>query len=229
MLPRPSWRSSSGVDLVSRLKKIENGSHTRFLTRPARQPLRAGNPGPAPGTPDQHVLPLAARERACARPRRPAPPRGHVLDSVIAARAAGLRRTQGTRREARRGQVHAHGVRAPTFGGCPRNARAHPRRGARLRLRPAEHRDGLANCSFFSVLARSRTLSSPGYTLTRPCVRRVLFLVVFPSAPSLRCTESASDPSELFLGFTANVERSDSSGSCTIGYGSSPSRCGPPR
>src|SRR5271169_4147197 len=53
-------------------------------------------------------------------------------------------------------------------------------------------------------------------------------LFVFPSAPSLRSTDSASNPSELFAGFAATVEGSDFSGSCVIGYGSSPSRCGPP-
>jgi hypothetical protein len=49
---------------------------------------------------------------------------------------------------------------------------------------------------------------------------------VFPLAPSLGSADSASIP-ELFVGFTATVKGSDFSASFTIGFGPSPSRCGP--
>ena len=54
------------------------------------------------------------------------------------------------------------------------------------------------NRSFFSFLARSRTRSSPGNTLPRLGVRCVRVLPVFPLAPALRSTDSASDRPELF-------------------------------
>src|SRR4249920_1697181 len=50
----------------------------------------------------------------------------------------------------------------------------------------------------------------------------------FPSASALRSTNSAADRSALFAGFTATMASSDFPRPCIIGYGSSPSRCGPP-
>ena len=64
-------------------------------------------------------------------------------------------------------------------------------------------------------------------TLTRRGVRRVLSWLVFPSVPALRSTNSATDRPALFVGFTATMAGSDFSHPCIIGYGSSPSRCGP--
>src|SRR5438876_2890211 len=64
-------------------------------------------------------------------------------------------------------------------------------------------------------------------TLTRLGVRRVLSWRAFPSVPALRSTNSAADRSTLFVGFPATMAGSDFSGPCIIGYGSSPSRCGP--
>src|ERR1700724_4575231 len=66
-------------------------------------------------------------------------------------------------------------------------------------------------------------------TLTRLGVRRVLSWRAFPSVPALRSTNSAADRSALFVGFTATMAESDFSCPCIIGYGSSPSRCGPSR
>jgi hypothetical protein len=47
------------------------------------------------------------------------------------------------------------------------------------------------------------------------------------SAPALGSTNSAAGCPALFVGFKATMARSDFSRSCIIGYGSSPSRCGP--
>src|SRR6516165_4101513 len=52
----------------------------------------------------------------------------------------------------------------------------------------------------------------------------------FPSAPALRSTDSAADTvsgSALFAGFLATMTGLDFPRPCIIGYGSSPSRCGP--
>src|SRR4030088_1198703 len=64
-------------------------------------------------------------------------------------------------------------------------------------------------------------------TVARFCARPVLCWLAFPSAPALGSTDSAADRSALFTGFTATTAGSDFSRSCIIGYGSSPSRCGP--
>ena len=52
---------------------------------------------------------------------------------------------------------------------------------------------------------------------------------MFPSASPLRSTSSAPGDPGLFAGFVAPMEESDFFGSCIIGLGSSPSRCGPVR
>jgi hypothetical protein len=70
--------------------------------------------------------------------------------------------------------------------------------------------------------------SSACVTLTRLCVRHVLCWSAFPLVAALGSTGSAADRSALFAGFTATMAASDLPGSCIIGYGSSPSRCGPP-
>jgi hypothetical protein len=49
----------------------------------------------------------------------------------------------------------------------------------------------------------------------------------FPLASALRSADSAADRSALFAGFTATMASSDFPRPCIIGYGSSPSRCGP--
>jgi hypothetical protein len=46
-------------------------------------------------------------------------------------------------------------------------------------------------------------------TLTRLGVRRVLRWRAFPSVPALRSTNSAADPSALFVGFPATMAESD--------------------
>src|SRR6516162_2301833 len=58
-------------------------------------------------------------------------------------------------------------------------------------------------------------------------VQCVLCWCTFPSVPTLRSTSSAADRSALFVGFTATMAGSDFSCPYIIGYGSSPSRCGP--
>ena len=62
---------------------------------------------------------------------------------------------------------------------------------------------------------------------SRLCVRRMLCWPAFPSVPALGSTGSAAGCPALFVGFPATMAESDFSGSCIIGFGSSPSRCGP--
>ena len=79
--------------------------------------------------------------------------------------------------------------------------------------------------------------SSACDTLTRLCVRHVLCWSTFPLVPALGSTDSATMASTadrsaaaasvLFAGFMATMAGSDFSCPCIIGYGSSPSRCGP--
>jgi hypothetical protein len=71
--------------------------------------------------------------------------------------------------------------------------------------------------------------SSPWVTVSRLCIRPVSCWVAFPSAPALGSTGSAPDRSGTFVGFTATMAGSDFSSPFIIGYGSSPSRCGPPK
>src|SRR6476620_2478539 len=80
--------------------------------------------------------------------------------------------------------------------------------------------------------------SSACDTLTRLCARHVLCWSAFPLVPALGSTGSAVAGSAadcstagfaaLFAGFTSTMAWSDFSRPCLIGYGSSPSRCGPP-
>jgi len=83
------------------------------------------------------------------------------------------------------------------------------------------------NRSFLSSLAAVRTRSSPGDTLARLGVRRVLVCPVFSSAPSLRSTGSGSGRPLPFADFPATMKGSDFSSPYIIGFGSSPSRYGP--
>src|SRR5215813_4361872 len=69
--------------------------------------------------------------------------------------------------------------------------------------------------------------SSACDTFTRLCARRVLCWSAFPLASALGSTGSAADRSALFAGFAATMAESDFPRPCIIGYGSSPSRCGP--
>src|SRR5438132_13814863 len=93
------------------------------------------------------------------------------------------------------------------------------------------------NRSFFLSFATFRMRSSACDTLTRLCARHVLCWSAFPLIPALRSTGSAAvgcaadcsadSCSALFAGFLATMAGSDFSCPCIIGYGSSPSRCGP--
>src|SRR5213080_1162824 len=87
------------------------------------------------------------------------------------------------------------------------------------------------------VTANCRMRSSACDTLIRFCARHVLCWPAFPLVPALRSIGSAAlapvdasavGCSALFAGFSATMARSDFSCPCIIGYGSSPSRCGPP-
>jgi hypothetical protein len=85
------------------------------------------------------------------------------------------------------------------------------------------------NFSFFLCFAASRTRSSDWDTSSRFCARNVLRASAFPSVPALGSTRSAADRTALFASFIATMAGSDFSSSFIIGYGSSPSRCGPKR
>ncbi len=76
--------------------------------------------------------------------------------------------------------------------------------------------------------AACRTRPSPCDTLVRLCVRRVRGWPVFPLAPALGSTHSAAGCPALFAGFTATTAGSDFSSPFIVGFGSSPSRHGPP-
>src|SRR4051794_27474066 len=69
--------------------------------------------------------------------------------------------------------------------------------------------------------------SSPWDTLSRSCARHVLCCSAFPLVPALGSPCSAIGGPTLFARFIATTAGSDSSGSFIIGFGSSPSRCGP--
>src|SRR4249920_2549957 len=79
--------------------------------------------------------------------------------------------------------------------------------------------------------------SSACDTLTRLCARHVLCWSAFPLVSALGSPGSATagspadcstaDCTALFAGFAATMTESDFSCLCIIGYGSSPSRCGP--
>src|SRR5919204_3246445 len=71
--------------------------------------------------------------------------------------------------------------------------------------------------------------SSACDTLSRSCARRVLCWLAFPSASTLGSTDSAAGCPALFVGFPATIAESDFPPPFIIGYGSSPSRCGPER
>src|SRR4029077_4436999 len=52
-------------------------------------------------------------------------------------------------------------------------------------------------------------------------------LACVPLVPALGSADSAAGCPALFVGFTATMAESDFPRSCIIGFGSSPSRCGP--
>src|SRR5262245_4324140 len=93
------------------------------------------------------------------------------------------------------------------------------------------------NLSFFLSFATFRMRSSACVTLSRLCARHVLCWSTFPLVSVLGSTDSAAvgspadrsaaDCSALFVGFPATMTESDFSCPCVIGFGSSPSRCGP--
>jgi hypothetical protein len=85
------------------------------------------------------------------------------------------------------------------------------------------------NRSFFLCLAACRMRYNACDTLSRSCARRVLCWSAFPLVPALGSTGSAAGDPALFVGFVATMAESDLPRPCIIGFGSSPSRCGPGR
>src|SRR6202040_2181726 len=83
------------------------------------------------------------------------------------------------------------------------------------------------NFSFFLSLATRRMRSSAFDALSRSCARRAFCWPAFPLVPALGSTGSVAGRPALFVGFTATTAGADFPCSCIIGYGSSPSRCGP--
>jgi len=83
------------------------------------------------------------------------------------------------------------------------------------------------NRSFFLSLAVVRTRSRPEDMFSRLGVRHMPCWLAFSLALPLRSTDSAPAGAAAFAGFNATMGRSDFSGSCIIGSGLSPSRCGP--
>jgi hypothetical protein len=81
----------------------------------------------------------------------------------------------------------------------------------------------------FLCLAAFRTRSSAWVTRTRSSPRCVLCWSAFPLVPALGSIASAAGEPALFGDFTATMAESDFSCPFIIGYGSSPSRCGPMR
>src|SRR3974390_1788242 len=93
------------------------------------------------------------------------------------------------------------------------------------------------NFSFFFCLATSRMRSSACGMLVWLCAQGMVCWRAFPLVPALGSTGSAAVAaladrsavgcSALFAGFIATTVGSDFSCPSIIGYGSSPSRCGP--
>src|ERR1700738_5065813 len=83
------------------------------------------------------------------------------------------------------------------------------------------------NFSFFLSLATRRMRSSAFDALSRSCARRAFCWPAFPLVPALGSPGSVPGRPALFVGFTATTAGADFPCSCLIGYGSSPSRCGP--
>ena len=69
--------------------------------------------------------------------------------------------------------------------------------------------------------------SSPLVTHSRLCVRHVSVRITFPLAEVLGSSDSAAACAALFAGVLATTTSLDFPRPCIIGYGSSPSRCGP--
>jgi hypothetical protein len=90
-----------------------------------------------------------------------------------------------------------------------------------------------AACRTSSCHCRSNTsgIDSSSFwdTLSRFCARRVRCCLAFPSVPALGSICSAPGRPALFAGFFATMAESDFSRPYIIGFGSSPSRCGPVR
>src|SRR5271157_5209943 len=72
-----------------------------------------------------------------------------------------------------------------------------------------------------------RTRSRPWDASCRLGVLGVPSCSAFSSAPALGSTNSSAGRPASFVRFTATMAESDSSPPCIIGFGSSPSRCGP--
>ena len=109
----------------------------------------------------------------------------------------------------------------------------HSRRLGYMRLQGATRTDPYVRLSRIrlpprvSTAERCRMRANTSDTLVWLRVQHVLYWPAFPLVPALCSTNSATDRSALFVGFPATMAESDFSGPFIIGYGSSPSRCGP--
>src|SRR5208337_904940 len=83
------------------------------------------------------------------------------------------------------------------------------------------------NRSSLFTLAVCRTRSRPWDAPCRLGVQGVPSCSAFSSAPALGSTNSSAGRPAPFARFTATQAESDPSSPCIIGFGSSPSRCGP--
>ncbi len=82
-------------------------------------------------------------------------------------------------------------------------------------------------CDGETLFDACRMRASACHALHRFCARCARLWHAFPSVPALRSTGSAADRSALFARFPATTTGPDFSRPCIIGFGSSPSRCGP--
>jgi hypothetical protein len=84
-----------------------------------------------------------------------------------------------------------------------------------------------APTSGLTAIVCCRVRSSAFVTSSQLRVRNVRCWPAFPLVCALHSTNSAADHSALFAGFNVTTAQSDFPCPCIIGYGSSPSRCGP--
>ena len=84
------------------------------------------------------------------------------------------------------------------------------------------------HCSPF-IRAFTQPLTAACVTLSRPCVRRVLWFPGFPLGSVLRSIDSAGTGVPLFADFTATIPESDFSMPFIFGYGFLLSSATPPR
>ncbi len=96
-----------------------------------------------------------------------------------------------------------------------------------IRTCPLRHTAPTLSLTARRFTAICRTRSAAWDTVTRSCVRPVLWPREFLSVAVLRSTSSAEPKGSLFAGFLTTMTASDSLEPCIFGYGWLPSRSGP--